>query len=404
MSAKHHTRNGLFGVLLAVEGLILAATACATSEEPVAPEGDEAAAPDARVAADTSAPDAPDGSTKDAAVRTCSDQDFCHTALPPNETLRDVWGDGTNVWSVSEEGDVLRWDGTAWKVHASALGALYAVWGSGPTNVWIGGERGLFHGTGASSAALVFAPEAAPGNAQAPIRSIWGTGATNVWAVGGYVDADFLPRGRVLRYRAAGDAGPSSWVVDPLSSRPLSFTRVWGTTASGTWIGGDDGSDFAQTGGVFRRTPTANAFVVVAVRAFDAAAKKDSALVGFTAGGASADGAMLLAGKNGEATPGFWRGVTPDGGAEAGSYAWSYGARDLNDLPVHAVWGPSVDDTWAAGDYGRLRRWDGALWKQAALMIADLPVITPLFAMWGASSDDFWVVGRDIALHRKKRP
>jgi len=37
-------------------------------------------------------------------------------------------------------------------------------------------------------------------------------------------------------------------------------------------------------------------------------------------------------------------------------------------------------------------------------MIADLPVITPLFAMWGASSDDFWVVGRDIALHRKKRP
>jgi len=270
MSAKHHTRNGLFGVLLAVEGLILAATACATSEEPVAPEGDEAA--------DTSAPDAPDGSTKDAAVRTCSDQDFCHTALPPNETLRDVWGDGTNVWSVSEEGDVLRWDGTAWKVHASALGALYAVWGSGPTNVWIGGERGLFHGTGASSAALVFAPEAAPGNAQAPIRSIWGTGATNVWAVGGYVDADFLPRGRVLRYRAAGDAGPSSWVVDPLSSRPLSFTRVWGTTASGTWVGGDDGSDFAQTGGVFRRTPTANAFVVVAVRAFDAAAKKDSAL------------------------------------------------------------------------------------------------------------------------------
>ena len=73
----------------------------------------------------------------------CSDDGFCHTALPAG--ARRCAASGATApassWAVSEEGDVLRWDGTAWSVHAlEASGALYTIWGSGPTDIWVGGE------------------------------------------------------------------------------------------------------------------------------------------------------------------------------------------------------------------------------------------------------------------------
>ena len=55
--------------------------------------------------------------------RECSDDGFCHTALPKGQTLRAVWGDGQGVvWAVSGQGAILRWDQTEWKIHASGLG------------------------------------------------------------------------------------------------------------------------------------------------------------------------------------------------------------------------------------------------------------------------------------------
>jgi hypothetical protein len=40
-------------------------------------------------------------------------------------------------------GVVLKWDGTAWTEEPSGLSQmLYAVWGTGPKNVWVGGMAG----------------------------------------------------------------------------------------------------------------------------------------------------------------------------------------------------------------------------------------------------------------------
>ena len=246
--------------------------------------------------------DAKDASVADA--RACSDQGFCHAALPKGATLRDVWGDGTVVWAVSEEGDVLRWDGQAWIVHASKLGALYAIWGSGPTDVWIGGARGLHHGTGASPQSLVFAHVDGPGDPSVPILSIWGTGPDDVLAVGGFVDdVDFLPHGRVLRRRSGGDAGVS-WKLEAISSEPFVFRRVWGSAASGAWIAGDDGSDNAQSSAVYTRPPAASTLRAVTIDAFAPDEGPEQGVPGgITGGGIAADGRTLVIGKTKSGTP-----------------------------------------------------------------------------------------------------
>ncbi|MBN9160433.1 MAG: hypothetical protein BGO98_27160 [Myxococcales bacterium 68-20] len=383
--------------VIALEGAALVVGGCSSSDDAPVSEPDGGSLDEASVA-DASTPEvAPDA--MDSGKRTCSDQNFCHTTLPSAQaTLRGVWGDGTVVWSVSEEGEVLRWDGSAWSVHASKLGALYTIWGSGPTDIWIGGERGLHHGTGATSQAVVFEPVASPGDEEIPIRSIWGTSATDVWAVGGEPDMmmEGAGRARVLQL----DGGGSSWSLSSVSSEPFAFNHVWADAEGGIWIAGDDGSGYSQSNAVLRRAPGASDFVEVTVSAYN---EEDGPVSGapgtVTGGGLGGDGRIVLSGRTRSGTPSFWSGA-PGGDGEI---EWSYEARDLNDPNLHSVWALDGATTWVAGDYGRLRSWDGTKWMQAAIMIADFPVIAPLHAIWGTKADDFWVVGRNIALHRKPK-
>lgn len=382
-------------VVAALQGVGFAVAACSSDDDAAAPPG-----PDGGDAAEASTSDASsdaggDAADADAAPRACSDENFCHTALPVAATLRGVWGHGEIVWAVSEQGDVLRWDGAAWSVHASQLGALYAIWGAGEADIWIGGEGGLFHGVGASSQAVTFEPVTTPGDEAIPIASIWGAGAGDVWAVGGDVDDEtWSPRSRVL-HRHGG-----AWALDPLSSEPFAFSRVWGDRAGGVWIAGDDGTEHSQTSGVYLRAAGADDFAPVAVSAYNEDEGPAQGGPGaFTGAGTGADGRVVLIGRTLSATPSFWYGS--EVGVDAG--AWTYEARDPNDIPLRAVWGIDGGATWLAGDYGRLRSSSGTKWTQAAIMIADFPVIEPLYAMWGTKADDFWVVGRDVAMHRMPR-
>ena len=391
-----HRRGFVFAVFSATAIAVVAA--CAGSDEGPATIVDDGGAPEAAPPGDVDAGDAGPG---DAAVRTCSDQGFCHIVLPPDETLRDVWGNGTTVWAVSEEGDVLRWDGQKWSVHTRKLGALYAIWGSGPTDIWIGGARGVYHGTGASSQAIVFEPVDAPGDPAIPILSIWGTGPDDVFAVGGHIGADdFMPHGRVLRRRSSSDAGVA-WELEPISSEPFVFKRVWGSATAGTWIAGDEGHEVSQASGIFMRAPGSDDLVPVTIDASPPNGIEPGIPGVISGGGMMGDGRVLVIGKTTSSTPTFWYGAAGGGG----TLAWSYDVRPQDDLPLWAVWSMPGKETWVAGDYGRLRSRgpSGATWTQAAMMIADLPVIEPLHGIWGTAPDDFWVVGRNTAIHRMPR-
>ncbi len=391
-----HGRGVLLGMFAASAFAVVAA--CAESEEPSRPIAEDGGTPEA-----STPPDAGDDPPADAGARTCSDQNFCHVDVPPKETLRAVWGAGTTVWAVSEEGDVLRWDGQKWNVHSQKLGALYAIWGSGPTDIWVGGERGLHHGTGPSAESLVFEPVDAPGDPTIPITSIWGAGADDVVAVGGHMsDVDFMPHSRVLTLR--GGAG-ATWQLDPVSDEPFACKRVWGSAAVGTWIAGDEGYEVSQIASVFVRAPGSDDFAPVTIDASPPNGMDPGVPSFVYAGGVMADGRVLVIGKTSGSTGTYWYASVGAGGA----LTWSFDVRaDTDDQPLHQVWSLPGKDTWIAGDYGRLRGRGagGGPWTPAALMVSDLPVIEPLYGIWGTAADDFWVVGRDTAIHRmpKKEP
>ncbi len=390
------------GVMIAALSAIAiaAVAACADSDDTSGTIFDDGGTPEA--APVDGGGDAENVDAGDGAARTCSDQGFCHVVLPPKETLRDVWGDGTTVWAVSEEGDVLRWDGQAWSIHTKKLGALYAIWGSGPTDIWIGGARGVYHGTGASSQAIVFEHVDAPGDPDVPILSIWGTGPDDVFAVGGHIGLDFLPHARVLRHRDGGVG--SSWELDPISSEPVVFTRVWGSAASGTWIVGDEGIESSQVAAVFMRAPGSDELAPVTIDASPSNGTEPGVAALVSGGGMMADGRVVVIGKTTSSTATYWYGEISNGGA----LTWTYELRTPADVPLWAVWSIAGKDTWIAGDYGRLRSKgpSGGKWTQAAMMIADLPVVEPLYGIWGTAPDDFWVVGKNTAIHRmpKKEP
>ena len=372
--------------------------ACADSDAPATSFPEDGGTLEAGPEVDGGDEDADAG---DASVRTCSDQSFCHVALPREETLRDVWGDGTAVvWAVSEEGDVLRWDGQEWSVHTRKLGALHAIWGSGPTDIWIGGANGLYHGTGASSEAIVFEHVDAPGDPMSPILSIWGTGPDDVFAAGGHLDVDWLPHGRVVRRRGPGDAG-SDWELDPISAEPYVFKRVFGSATAGTWIVGDDGSDNSQVGAAFVREPGGDDLLPVSIDAeLPDEALEQGIATRIHGAGIMADGRLLIVGGT-PYTNAFWYGTS-----EAGTLTWTFEPRRPTDeVGLWAVWSLPGKDTWVAGELGTLRSLpsSGGKWTPASIMITDFPVLEPLHAIWGTAPDDFWVVGRNTAIHRMPR-
>jgi len=72
-------------------------------------------------------------------------------------TLRSIYGIATDdVWAVGDDATVVHWDGAAWTRIATPLDAaadkpmLASVWGSGPKDVWIGGNGIMLHFQGAT--------------------------------------------------------------------------------------------------------------------------------------------------------------------------------------------------------------------------------------------------------------
>jgi hypothetical protein len=392
----------LAAALGAVAALATSSIACSSADDGVSTSGETPPpveggvlppAPDASAPVDAGSVDA---DAEAEAPRVCSDDGFCHTTLSPKATLRGVWADGAGVaWAVSDEGEILRHDGNAWTVHTKTKGALRAVWGSGPNDIWIGGDVGLLHGTGATSATLTFADANAPGDQRAPITSIWGTGAKDVWAVGNFVDFPYVAR--VLHY-TDGFAG-ASWQVDGVSSSPVLFSRVWGTSTSGVWLAGlrNNPVTINQEVYVVRRSAGATKFAQVDLPRDPTAPQGVGELYKLADATVALDGTVWVMGRTNTSKQGFARGTTTDGVV----YTWSFVATGPSSGKLFEfAWGKAEADQWIGGDYGRLKRWDGTSWTQAKTTISKFPDTTPLHAMWGDANGELWVVGDGIAMHR----
>jgi len=165
-------------------------------------------------------------------------------------TVRSIWGSGPNdVWAVGGDDDeVFNPDGTQSVVsrgrtfHASSDGSggalqwkeldsqsssiLYAVWGSGPGDVWAVGRRGTIRRfkTGASRWETVSSPTTEN------LRGLWGSGPSDVWAVG--------DNGTLLHFDGA--SWETSSAAFPPGPKPNLY-GVWGSGADDVWAVGEDG-------------------------------------------------------------------------------------------------------------------------------------------------------------------
>lgn len=384
-----------FGLLAAA-----AAAACSDDDAPATvtalDAGDDAtkaaadAAPleDARADADAGPP------------RTCSDEGFCQVPVPDTQDLRGVWGDGNGtVWAVSDEGNVLRGDGSTWTLHVSALGPLRAVWGSGPLDVWVGGDGGLWHGTGTSPATLTFAPVTLP-DAGTRIRALWGGSATEVWAVGALPTTGGATLGRVFRYAGPVDGG-SGWVRDAVSKLPVAFEAVWGDAKSGVWLAGTRSlpppDDAYSEAVVLRRRLGTSAFVEQALPPDPVEGDPFGRMVHFGGATFDTDGTLFVFGNLLSNAPCVWRGASPD----AGAFTFAFERIGPSAQPrTFAATTTGPKQVWSAGAYGRLRRLDGTGWTQAALTTTKFPFTKDLHALWASPKGELWVVGDGIALRR----
>lgn len=399
-----------FGIgIFAASALAIAAlVACADAEEAAepghdVPEGGTLPYVDGggTSTGDAGADGSGDASTDaDAAPRECSKEGFCHTEVPPKQSLRGVWTDGTGVaWAISEEGGILRFDGKAWKVHATVKGPLLSIWGSGPTDLWIGGETGLWHGQGASSAALVFTEVTTP-DPQTPITSIWGTSATDVYAVGGRIDFPLV--GRVLHYAGPTDAGKGSdWTLETVTKDAILYERVFGSPQSGVWLAGRfmNPEQFWFDVTVLRRPVGAKDFVVMPLPGDPDVMDKAVGMVErMYDASMGADGlSAFVIGKTHSGTPAYLTASSTNAGQ---TFAWKFAYDGVFGEPEsHAIGGGSASDVWIVGDYGRLEHLSGGKWKQSLISVSKFPLIDPFYAI-GGKGNDMWFVGDGVALHR----
>ncbi|AKU96437.1 hypothetical protein AKJ09_03101 [Labilithrix luteola] len=388
-----------------------ALVACAQTDEgaPIT-AGDDAGAnvlPDGA----TNSTDASDDATKDsgrdasrqhdAAPRTCSDDNFCHSVLPENSMLRGVWGDGQGVvWAVSAGGSVLRWDGSAWNEQAKDLGSLKSIWGSGPTDLWILNDASVvYHGTGDNPATITFEAVTLPGDASLPIAKVWGTGPSDVWAVGGAQDFSDFPWPGKARVLHMTDPAVGFVVDDELTASPTAFEDVWGSPESGVWLHGEQGfiRNFSAYAIVLHRAAGSTTWETVEMPENPNLNDYAPFPGKFTASGAMGGSSVWLAGETSGWKKGLYHGKSSDNGK---TYTWSFILQNSWDLPLNAFWGVSDTDLWAVGKSGRTAHWNGTKWQQAAIRVTDSPIGSNLYGIWGTSSTDFWVVGDDIAMHK----
>jgi hypothetical protein len=150
----------------------------------------------------------------------CSVDGWCwRSPLPQGNYLPSIWGsDANNIWAVSDNGVVIKWDGIAWTPQSTPTTKnLLAVWGLDAKNVWAVGLSGTilkWDGTTWTAQAS---------GSTASLSGIWGTSANNIWVVG--------DGGTILKWDGA------TWTTQ--ASGTLSYLRgIFGIGTSSVWAVG----------------------------------------------------------------------------------------------------------------------------------------------------------------------
>jgi len=215
----------------------------------------------------------------------------------------------TDVWGVGLEGALLHWDGVAWTEYPALTEASVTdVYAAAPDDVWAVAEGGTMLRWDGRAWSVVRS------TTSATLRAVWAAGPNRAVAVGStatilhFDGINWLQR-PVEPVEIPGEDDP--WVID------AALHGVWGAAADDVWAVGAQGVVVHFDGETWTYAPTA----------------------------------------------------------------------DERRRTLWAVWGRAADDVWAVGSEGVVLHWDGDAWTlQPANSVATL------FGVWGLGAD-VWAVG-----------
>jgi hypothetical protein len=378
----------------AAAAILVAAAACSATgdvetpnDEPDAGPGGEPVVAEAGPITDASSDDETPLDAARALV--CGDAGFCETQLPKSDiglplSLRSVWAvDATQVWSVTAEGYILRYDGATWTIDHRAKHELYAVWATS-TDVWAGGEGGLLLHRSAAGAW-----DRVETNHVAPIRAIYGTSASDIWLSRDDASIDHFDGARLDNH--------------PVDVPGLRISVLFGSPELGVYAAGYVRGPTLSSG---LRDDRARVFAVstAGISPFNAALPL---LTGFApiSGGvqdsADAGPKVFLLGIQTYTSGLYLRSssFTESSTAPATLLTPSPAPDEIgHPIPVLVL---NADETWVTRAMGLIQRWNGKSYTPMSLAMGYDVSPAPVFGAHRTSSD-IWLVGDGFALRGPK--
>jgi hypothetical protein len=359
-----------------------------------------------------------DGTSKpfpSAAGAGCSKDGWCwSTPLPQGNLLKSVSGSGaSDVWAVGGAGAIIHWDGRSWaEVQSGTQAPLSGVWSASASEAWaVGYDAAVVHWDGStwSPATSVPTPPAGCVSDATTWMAVWGSGPSDVWIVGlcqapklfgaaiHWDGSQWTPFTLPEGFGAIWGTGPNdAWAIGSDTGDLFQWdgqswtavltgqssqhggTAIWGSSSSDLWLGcdGDINADLPPThwNGMVVGSDAGTSGVI------DSSGYA-SALWGSSSDDVWAVGARRPTDPYWVADEGLilhWNGVT-----------WSQ-LPSTGAGPLSGVWGSHSDDVWAVGYFGEIVHWDGRTWSAPAE-----PAPLLLYVIWGGGPDDVWAFGDD---------
>ncbi len=279
--------------------------------------------------------------------------------------LTGIWGSsasdvyatgGYDPWTPNEYGvgvsyPVLHFDGSSWSSFTLPEMST-AVWGSGPSDVFVGGAAGsIFHYAGAGWSAMTQI-------GYQSIKALWGSGPSDVFAAGD----DSYPYYHISHYSGA------EWAV--MTRVPdSSFESLWGSSGTDVFAGAVQGQIYHYDGTAWELMTDTSLY--------------NAYLWGSSGSNVYAVGGDHILHYDGSS----WSAVAP--GVQYDNYAGIWGAA-ADDIYVVNQRTGSGDQVW-----GRVHRFDGSSWVDTGI-----PCENSLGCVWGSSGTDVYVGGDYGALLR----
>jgi len=290
-----------------------------------------------------------------------------------------------------------------WTVESSGrTEPVTAIWGSGPTDVWAAGGRGVVHSRGDGAWATVHE------DANAEFQALFGSGHA-VFA-GGVACSGGVCQGGLIERTSDGGA---TWSTQPLGTSVNGFTAAGGTVYADSGDVYSSTDDFAETTtvplgwatsyGVFADGGALYAFGGLRGaeihRTTDGGQSWTTVYSGFSGSKSGYINAMTRGDKkmfalaNGCSVPACVGAVfrSVDGGD-----SWSEASRPQDW--VSSVWAMNDSEIFVGGS-ALMRSRDGA----ATFEKVTLPVDKTILALWGASANELYAVGMDGTILHGKR-